>query len=281
MPEGYGFRVAEDPAAGARDEAPAAPVAGYWLHFVRREGSVVVAGRMPDRTGVAAIEALASASFVGQGPPAGLALTVGQGPAPEGWQAAAIATLEAVAGLDSGEAALTAGRLRIDGRLGDPAAIGRLHRDLAERLPGYTLSTRLTVDMPRLVAAVPLTAARCAVLLNAEMARRGVGFAPGSAVIDAEGPGVLDRAAAILRRCPDARIEIGGHTDSQGSAEFNRRLSLARAEAVRSGLAERGVAAGRLTAEGYGESRPIAGNDTPEGRARNRRIAFRPLETAS
>ena len=82
----------------------------------------------------------------------------------------------------------------------------------------------------------------------------------------------------ILRRCVSGRIEIGGHTDSQGSKGLNQRLSRARAEAVLDALLARGVALDRLAARGYGEEQPVASNETEIGRARNRRIVFTALD---
>ena len=70
------------------------------------------------------------------------------------------------------------------------------------------------------------------------------------------------------------RIEIAGHTDNVGSAEFNLRLSLDRASAVRAYLVENGIAAKRLVAKGYGSTKPKATNDTEEGRQQNRRTEF-------
>lgn len=88
-----------------------------------------------------------------------------------------------------------------------------------------------------------------------------------------EGPiASLDRLAELLGARPDLRVRLRGHTDSLGEAEANRRLSKARAEAVREGLIARGVAAERIQAEGLGEAEPIADNDTAAGRARNRRV---------
>lgn len=276
MPEGYAARLRLAPAQAP----PEAERTGrYWLHLTRRPEGAVIAGRMPDRAGVTALSAFAQAGLGAARPE--IALARSPEPAPPKWWAAALAAVEALGRLEAGEVALSPGRLRVEGRVGAPAEIGRLHRALAARLPDHALRTRLTVDLPARVAAEPLTPGRCAVLLNALMTRRAVGFAPGSAVIDARAPEALDEAAAILNRCPEARIEVGGHTDSQGPADFNRRLSLARAEAVRAALAERGIARARLVARGFGEAEPVASNATPEGRARNRRIAFRPLETAS
>ena len=87
----------------------------------------------------------------------------------------------------------------------------------------------------------------------------------------------LDRLAEALQRHPRLRLEVGGHTDNVGSDADNLVLSEKRAKAVYDYLIERGVDAGRLTYRGYGESRPVADNDTPEGRAQNRRTTLTPL----
>ncbi|MCQ2342646.1 MAG: OmpA family protein [Paludibacteraceae bacterium] len=76
----------------------------------------------------------------------------------------------------------------------------------------------------------------------------------------------------FLSHNPDIRIKIMGHTDSVGKDAANQKLSEGRANAVRDELIQRGIAADRLEAEGYGESRPIDTNDTDEGRQNNRRV---------
>jgi outer membrane protein OmpA-like peptidoglycan-associated protein len=87
----------------------------------------------------------------------------------------------------------------------------------------------------------------------------------------------------MLTENPNMRIEIGGHTDSKGSNELNRKLSEARAQSVVDYLVGKGIDTARLEAKGYGASRPIApntnpdGSDNPEGRQKNRRTEFRIL----
>ncbi len=83
---------------------------------------------------------------------------------------------------------------------------------------------------------------------------------------------ILDKVAASLRDWPEVRVEIGGHTDSRGSESYNERLSESRARAVQDYLTSKGVDASRMSAKGYGESKPVSENDTDEGRARNRRV---------
>jgi OmpA-OmpF porin, OOP family len=84
--------------------------------------------------------------------------------------------------------------------------------------------------------------------------------------------------AETLLAYPDVRVEIGGHTDSLGRDSYNLALSERRARSARQYLIGRGVDAGRMTAVGYGEARPIADNETPEGQEENRRVELKVLE---
>jgi outer membrane protein OmpA-like peptidoglycan-associated protein len=85
----------------------------------------------------------------------------------------------------------------------------------------------------------------------------------------------LDRAVAWLTRNEGVSVEIAGHTDNKGTAEYNKKLSLTRAQAVRDYLVAKGVPTARLSATGYGFEQPVDTNDTDEGRANNRRVEFR------
>jgi len=85
----------------------------------------------------------------------------------------------------------------------------------------------------------------------------------------------MDQIAEILQDCGNLRLEVQGHTDSQGREEMNLSLSQARAESVLNELRARRVLTGSFLAKGYGEAQPIADNGTEEGRESNRRIEFR------
>jgi outer membrane protein OmpA-like peptidoglycan-associated protein len=88
----------------------------------------------------------------------------------------------------------------------------------------------------------------------------------------------LQELATFLKANPDVRIEISGHTDNQGAADYNEDLSLRRANAVKKYLVEReSIAADRLETKGYGALEPLVSNDTEEGRAKNRRTEFKVL----
>ena len=99
-----------------------------------------------------------------------------------------------------------------------------------------------------------------------------VNFAFDSDALTPAAESTLDEVARRLREHTDVRIRIEGHTDSVGSAQYNQGLSERRANSVRTYLESQGIAGDRMIAVGYGEERPVASNDTDEGRALNRRV---------
>jgi len=125
-----------------------------------------------------------------------------------------------------------------------------------------------------LPAAGALDAATCQGALSATVALEKIQFRTASATIRLASANVLDKLAAILKRCPEVKVEIGGYTDNVGDDEDNDALSQRRADSVLKYLVREGVAAGRLSSKGYGAKAPIASNDTEDGRAENRRIEF-------
>ena len=102
-----------------------------------------------------------------------------------------------------------------------------------------------------------------------------INFASGSAQIPPDSVDYLNRVAAAIMAAPGGTVlEIGGHTDNSGDAASNLALSQQRADSVRNYLIQQGVPSGMLVAKGYGDTRPVAPNDTEAGRFRNRRIEF-------
>ena len=114
----------------------------------------------------------------------------------------------------------------------------------------------------------------CQQLFSDLLAKGRIQFESGRAAIDPDSVGLLDRLVETAQRCPNANIEIAGHTDGDGDAAFNQELSEKRAQAVTDYLVKAGLSADRFTATGYGSTQPVAGNDTDEGKAQNRRIDF-------
>lgn len=100
----------------------------------------------------------------------------------------------------------------------------------------------------------------------------GVLFDFNQATLKPESEPVLAKVAALLQAKPTLHVELQGHTDNVGADDANLKLSNARAAAVSAWLAGHGIAAGRLASKGFGETKPVADNGTPEGRAKNRRV---------
>lgn len=267
-----GFDLAGAVAAGREAERAAREKESYWMQIVRLGDRLALAGRVEDAAAGAALSAVAAARLGRERVASDLELA-GVLP-PPGWQEAALAAVDLLAEAP-GSAELTARGLSVSARVPSAREARRLHDRVAAKLPGEVrLETRFVVDMPALVAALPLGPERCVAELDQVATARGILFDPGSARMDDRSREAISELAAILRRCPDTAVEIGGHTDNQGREELNERLSQNRADAVLDALVAQGIALGRLEARGYGEHQPVASNDTPEGRARNRRIAF-------
>ena len=108
----------------------------------------------------------------------------------------------------------------------------------------------------------------------------GISFEYDSHELTAESRLVLEKVSHVLKTQPDVKLEIAGHTDTQGHPAYNMWLSQLRAESVRDFLVEQGVSAANLIAKGYGGKQPIADNSTWYGLHKNRRVEFRFLDNA-
>ena len=109
---------------------------------------------------------------------------------------------------------------------------------------------------------------------EAKIVTHGINFDVDKATIKPESMGTLNMIVQILKENPDIKFEINGHTDNTGTAQHNLALSQQRAEAVKAQLIGMGVEASRLTAKGFGDTKPISDNSALEGRANNRRVEF-------
>lgn len=124
-----------------------------------------------------------------------------------------------------------------------------------------------TAGCPRAYENVELTG-------DAIRIQQQVHFEQDRAVIRPVSYSILNVVGQVLTDYPDTRVEVQGHTDSAGNDDYNMQLSQERADSVRAYLVERGIDPTRLTARGYGETRPIESNRTSRGRAINRRVEF-------
>jgi outer membrane protein OmpA-like peptidoglycan-associated protein len=175
--------------------------------------------------------------------------------------AAAVATLVLAAGCGRGvTAARTAPAPPITmstavAATDDRAGIPRVSGDDVSP-PQITTRTTVIENRPAVVVTLP----------------DAVLFAFGSAELRPEAEAPLTAVVDLVRQHPGAQVEVDGHTDSVGGAEYNRSLSQQRAAAVADWLAGHGVLRAQLHATGYGSTRPVAPNDTDENRQRNRRV---------
>jgi outer membrane protein OmpA-like peptidoglycan-associated protein len=139
--------------------------------------------------------------------------------------------------------------------------------------PQITLPA-LELPPPALPSAAQLQAEACQTKLRTLTTSGQILFPTGSAALAPASFPTLDKLAEAAGTCPGLRISIEGHTDSEGTAAFNERLSVRRAQTVAAYLIRHGVKAANLKAVGFGNRHPVAPNDTPENMARNRRIEF-------
>lgn len=112
------------------------------------------------------------------------------------------------------------------------------------------------------------------IITEGKLITHGIHFASGKATILPESMGTINQVFHILQDHSDLSFEIDGYTDNDGSPGLNLKLSQKRADAVKKQLVKMGIDDSRLTTKGFGEQKPIESNDTPEGKANNRRVEF-------
>ncbi len=223
------------------------------------------------------------------------------------WPKVADAGLKALARLRIGEASIAEQTLTVSGEAADASRAAAVKDILSRTLPrGYagreTVALRSDAmiwaeqeakrkadeeakrkagdDAKRSATVAPVAPAkqaeadRCTVLLGTAARAGRIAFEFASAEIQTDSHPTLNQLVEIAKTCPDARIEISGHTDATGAVDLNEALSQKQAEAVVDYLVAAGVTRTRLTATGYGATRPLVPNTSAENRAQNRRIEF-------
>lgn len=243
------------------------------------EGQIQLRGRLTDERVRNAVESYARARF---GKVSVYAATRLDEALPDGWPVRVLAGVEALAELESGSVIVQPDIVEVRGITGSLDSNSAVARILSDKLGE---SNNFNIDITYDKKLDPLlglpTAEECVEQLNAVLNQRKISFDPGAATFGADSTEMIDKLATTMTNCTDFNMEIGGHTDSQGREEMNLDLSAQRAEAVLAALMSRRVLTSALTAKGYGETVPIADNDTEEGRETNRRIEFRLLTGAA
>jgi OOP family OmpA-OmpF porin len=166
---------------------------------------------------------------------------------------------------------ISRGQLKIDGtavglqgEVSNEAQRQQIASEIATSLnPTYTVGNGLRVSASEQS------------VLDSTLGNRIVEFESGQVTLTPAGKGILDEMATALQKLKGRRVEIIGHTDDKGLRASNLALSQARADAVKAYLGSKGINTALLVASGQGPDRPVASNDSLDGRARNRRIEFR------
>lgn len=282
-----------------------------WRAVRSAGGELVLDGEVPDAT-VKADLARSAASYM-SGVRVVDRMTVANARSQK-WGKAADLGLRALSRLRRGEVVLSRTELTVRGEAADTVAAAAVKEQVGRELPkGYSGRDAIEVKSDAMLwaeaeakkkaeaqrlaeeaqaarqAAAPqprppeakaentarnAAAQRCQTLLRSAAAEGTIQFERASADLDRRSLPTLNELARIANTCPEFQISIEGHTDAEGTDERNQRLSDRRAQAVADYLSKSGVAAERLQAVGYGATQPVAPNDTPQNRAKNRRIEF-------
>ena len=229
-------------------------------------GQVLASGTLPDEAGKAAVlarlrELYGADKVVDQ-------IAVGQVAQPANWNAHVQKLLtQDLKQIRRGQLSIEGSVVSVRGEVANEAQRQKIASDIATSLnPTYTVNNGLRVS------------ASDQNVLDSTLANRTIEFESGKATLTPSGRAILDEMSAALHKLAGRKVDIIGHTDNQGLRASNVHLSQARAEAVKAYLAGKGIDGDLLAASGQGPDRPIASNDSPDGRARNRRIEFRMIQ---
>lgn len=228
------------------------------------QAPVVVGGTVPDEASKAAVLERVRALFgaervIDQ-------LSIGAVTAPPGWQSHVEQLIVPRLKLVSrGQIKVDGSAVSVRGEVGSEAERQQLSDDISASLaPGFSVNNALRVS-----AGAPQA------LLDATLDKRIVEFELGKASLTEAGKAILDQMAQALQKLKGKQVAVIGHTDNSGLRASNLALSLARADAVKTYLAGKGIDPTSIAVAGEGPDRPVADNASEQGRARNRRIEFR------
>jgi OOP family OmpA-OmpF porin len=230
--------------------------------------TLTLTGYVPDNNVHAALVAAAGRKFFSEKVVDNLKASVG---APNGFANAVVPALGALSRLSTGTLVVSDREVKLSGDALYEAAANQIRAGLGKDFPqGFQFKPEISVKP----AAAPVDATVCQQLFADLLGKARIRFETGKADIVADSAGLLDRLIETALRCPTVNIEISGHTDTDGEEATNQTLSEKRAQAVTDYMVRAGLPANRFLPVGYGSTQPIAGNDTDEGKAQNRRIDF-------
>lgn len=268
--------VAEsEPAVAAPAESVVDPAYAFSARL-NADGTVMLSGQMPSAPALNYFRAISDGDTA--------AVSIADG-APENFLVSAETGLRSLLHLAEGQLDFAQGVWSLKGVAADDSARAAVLATIAADPGAAAWTTGIDLPPPppppapepvaapaQPAAPSPVDITACAAPVAEFSARNAILFQSGAALIAAESDAALDELAVDLAACADAVVHIEGHTDADGDEGLNMALSVARAEAVVNALVARGVAPARLYAVGFGESAPIADNDTAQGKRLNRRI---------
>ena len=242
--------------------------------------AILLEGSLPSVEDVDRIVALANAQFGEEN--VSSRLQVSTGISQVAWHDGLATIMQSFQNISDTEFSITGSGIILKGSTGseaDKSSIGALIQSALKTAIDNQLQVKIVAEPKPVRTAVQVEAInRCQEELNQTIEGKKIEFVTNSSEINETSYPLLGSVIAIIKKCEadigDTIIEISGHTDNTGNEQYNQKLSTERAEKVSFYLSKHGVFEFRLKAIGYGESRPIASNDTEEGRAQNRRIQF-------
>lgn len=239
------------------------------------EGQVLLRGYMADQTQLTLANSFAQARFGASKVHSAARLME---KLPIEWNLQVLSALDALSYLQRGLVTVTPQAITVRGVSFDKDASAEVAKLFSRRLgERATYALDIAYEEAPIPAGQPLTPEQCQRQLAAVQDNGKITFEPGSATVTASSNAALDQVATVLADCGPVQLEIQGHTDSQGRETMNERLSQSRARSVLNELRARRIPTLTFVARGYGESQPIADNETEDGREANRRIVFQVL----
>ncbi|MDB5595391.1 MAG: uncharacterized protein JWM36_2352 [Hyphomicrobiales bacterium] len=243
-------------------------VSPYIFRIEKDDGHVRLSGFVPDDDTRASILAIAKSLFFNDQVEDDLRRGSG---APEGFADAVTGALSAMARLADGVLSVSGNAMNLAGRAVYVKAADEIRAAFLAALPAkFEGQVSVGVKPPGAM----LATAACQPAFAGLLAKGKILFETGGADLQRSSGPILDYLIATAQRCPQAEIEVAGHTDSDGAEDMNLELSERRAKAVVAYVANAGIDVSRISARGYGQDKPIASNETAEGKAQNRRIEF-------
>ena len=230
--------------------------------------TLTLTGYVPDNTVHASLVSAAGRKFFSEKVVDTLKASLG---APAGFANAVVPALGALSRLSTGTLVVSDREVKLSGDALYEVAANEIRAGLGKDFPqGWQYKADISVKP----AAAPVDATVCQQLFADLLGKGQIRFESGRTDIVADSAGLLDGLIETALRCPNANIEIAGHTDMVGDEAANQTLSEKRAQAVADYLVKAGLPANRFMPVGYGSMQPVASNDTDEGKAQNRRIDF-------